>query len=188
MGQRGSRTESVREFFGLPGARGVAGALVELALWWVAGTVFWLATVSTVTLAETLAAALVSLIGAVLARLARRAMPFRLTVRREWLRWAATVPVAAFADAVRLARWLPGPGNAPKRTVELDALREGRMPGSRRPAETGWRAGGIIALSATPGSVVVDSDPATGKVLVHTLVEGWPGLHEKVLRAPGTGK
>ncbi|NUP74631.1 MAG: hypothetical protein HOQ07_08300, partial [Sinomonas sp.] len=48
------RTDSPREFVGLPGARGVAGAVAELALWWAAGTVFWLATAATITLAETL--------------------------------------------------------------------------------------------------------------------------------------
>ena len=160
--------------------RRFAPALAEIVLWWAAGTVFWLATASTITAVEAAVAALVSLVGAVLARMARRAMPFELTVRRVWLRWAAMVPVAAVADALRLARWLPGEQPA--------EVREGHLPADQGPAGVGWRAGGVVALSATPGSVVVDADPASGRVLVHSLADGWPGLGQEVLRVPQTGE
>ncbi|NUP74889.1 MAG: hypothetical protein HOQ07_09635, partial [Sinomonas sp.] len=143
-------------------------------------TVFWLATAATITLAETLVAAAVALVGAVLARVARRAMPFNARPRRVWLGWAALVPVAAAADMARLVRWYRGPQKA--------EVRESRMPASERPPATGWRAGGITVLSATPGSVVIDSDPTSGRVKVHSLVGGWPHLDEKVLRAREPGK
>ena len=165
-------TESLRGYFGLPGARGVAGALAELVLWWAGGMLFWLATASTLTVIETLVAAAVALAAAVLARLARRAIPFAARPRLAWLRWAALVPVSAFADAVRLVPWLRG--------RQPEDLVEEHLPGSTGEAETGLRAGGIVALSATPGTVVVDSDPRTGTIRLHSLVTGWPHLDEVV--------
>lgn len=170
---------STRRFFRAPGARGAAGALVELALWTIAGTLFWLATASTIAAAEVLVAAPTSLLAGILARAARHAMPFRARPRRVWLRWAATVPVAAIADMVRLGGWLGGSQPADLRTAP--------MPRGRGTREAGWRAGGIVSLSATPGSVVVASDPSAGTVTVHTLVRGWPGLDESVLRPKDEG-
>lgn len=164
--QRPTRTSPVR-------------AILEYALWTVAGTLFWLATASTVTAVETGIAAAVSLVCAVLARLARRALPFRARPGREWLRWAAVVPLAAGADLVRLPGWL--------RSGQPEQLREAAMPtGGDR--EAGWRAGGIVALSATPGSVVVASDPDSGAVTVHSVTSGWPRLDEQVLRAKEPGQ
>lgn len=158
---------------------GVIKRVVEVAAWTLAGTLFWLATASSVTAAEAIAAAAVALPAGALATVARRAMPFRALPRRVWPRWAATVPVAAVADMVRLTGWL--------RTRQPGQLRAGHMPGGDGARETGWRAGGIVALSATPGSVVVASDPEAGTVTVHSLVHGWPGLDEDVLRSGEEG-
>lgn len=168
----------VRRFFGLPGARGVAGALLELVLWWLAGTLSWLVTVTTVTVAETVAAASTAVLGAVLARMARRAMDFQAAPRRIWLRWAALVPAAALADTIRLARWLAGPRG--------ESLSAHRMPETQSPQATGWRAGAMIAMSATPGSVVFSSDPDGDRIRVHVLAQGWPGLDRHV--SPGAGQ
>lgn len=171
-------TASLRRFFGLPGARGVVGALTELVLWWVGGTLFWLATASTVTMSETLVAAAIALIAAVLARLARRAIPFDAKPRLAWLRWAALVPVSAVADAARLVPWLGG--------RQAEDIVEARLPASTDRAETGLRAGGIVALSATPGTVVVDCEPRSGTVRMHSLVKGWPHLDERVTAGAGS--
>lgn len=150
-----------------------ARAALEYALWTVAGTLFWLATASTVTAVETAVAAAVSVVCAVLARMARRALPFRARPVRGWLRWVAVVPAATVADMVRLPGWL--------RTGQREELRAAAMP-SGSPRQTGWRAGGIVALSATPGSVVVASDPDSGAVKVHSITSGWPRLDEQVLQ------
>jgi hypothetical protein len=103
------RSSRFRSLFGFPGALGVSKALLELVLWWIAGTLSWLVTVSTASVPETVAAASTALLCAVLGRMARRAMGFRAAARGIWLRWAAPVPAAAVADTVRLARWLAGP-------------------------------------------------------------------------------
>lgn len=171
------RTSRFRRFFGLPGARGVFGALLELVLWWMAGTLSWLVTVSTVTVPEIVAAASTALPCAVLARMARRATGFQAAARGVWLRWAALVPAAAVTDTVRLARWLAGPRG--------ESLEEQRMPGTGSPGATGWRAGAMIALSSTPGSVVFYSDPDVHRIRVHVLAQGWPRLDRHV--SPGAG-
>lgn len=158
--------------------RGVSGAILELVLWWMAGTVSWLVTVTTVTVPETVAAASTAVFGAVLARMARRAMGFRAAARGIWLRWAALVPAAAVADTARLARWLAGP--------RRESLNGRTMPGSRSPRATGWTAGAMIALSATPGSVVFSSDPDGNRIRVHVLTQGWPDLDKHV--SPGAGR
>lgn len=173
-----NRNGPVGRFFGLPGARGVSGAVLELVLWWIGGTLSWLVTVSTVTLPETVAAASTALLGAVLARTARRAMGFQAAARGIWLRWAALVPAAAVTDTVRLARWLAGPRG--------ESLQDQRMPGTASPKATGWRAAAMIALSSTPGSVVFYSDPDAHRIHVHVLAEGWPRLDRHV--SPGTGQ
>ncbi|MDQ0028428.1 hypothetical protein [Arthrobacter bambusae] len=171
------RTGRFRGFFGLPGTRGVSGALLELVLWWLAGTLSWLVTASTVTVPETVAAASTALFGAVLARMARRAMGFQAAARVIWLRWAALVPAAAVSDSVRLARWLAGP--------RRESLGEQQMPGTRSPKATGWRAGAMIALSSTPGSVVFYSDPDSNRLRVHVLAQGWPRLDRHVASGDG---
>ncbi len=171
------RTGPVRRFFGLPTARGVSGALGELALWWLAGTLSWLVTVSTVTVPETVTAVSTALLGAMLARMARRAMGFQAAAQGIWLRWAALVPLAAVTDTVRLAGWLTGP--------QEETLGEQPMPGTRQPRGRGWRAGAMIALSATPGSVVFSSDPVMNRIRVHVLASGWPDLERHI--ASGTG-
>lgn len=173
-----NRNGPVGRFFGFPGARGVCGAVLELVLWWIAGTLSWLVTVSTVTVPETVVAGSTALLGAVLARIARRATGFQAAARGTWLRWAALVPAAAVTDTVRLTGWLAGPRG--------ESLKEQRMPGTGSPQATGWRAAAMIALSATPGSVVFYSNPDTNRIRVHVLADGWPRLDRHV--SPGTGQ
>lgn len=141
----------------------------ELGLWWIGGLVFWLATVASITLPEAVIAALAAAVGAVLARSARRAMGFRVRPRLVWLRWASMVPVAVVADLGRLVVWLRHPSRSGDRAERL-------FPGSGRPAQVGWRAAAMIAVSATPGSVVFDADPVTGRVRLHSLVQGPPSI------------
>lgn len=167
-----NRNGPVGRFFGRPGGHRVSGAVLELVLWWIAGTLSWLVTVSTVTVPETVAAASTALLGAVLARMARRAMGFQAAARGIWLRWAALVPAAAVTDTVRLARWLAVPRG--------ESLKEQRMPGTASPEATGWRAAAMIALSSTPGSVVFYSDPDGNRIRVHVLADGWPRLDRQV--------
>lgn len=146
----------------------------EVAAWTAAGTLFWIATASSVTPAEALVAVAIALPVGVVAGVARRAMPFRARPRRVWLRWVAMVPVAAVADMVRLVGWL--------RSGQPEDLRAARVPAGHGAGEAGWRAGGIVAVSATPGSVVVGCDPEDGTAVVHSLVRGWPHLDTSVLR------
>jgi multisubunit Na+/H+ antiporter MnhE subunit len=144
-----------------------------LLLWWIGGTIFWLATTATVTVPEVVVAASAAAVVAVLARVARRAMRFKARPRAAWLAWGALVPIAVAADIVQLVGWLRHPSTA-------GTLIEQRLPGTDRSEQVGWRAGGMLAISATPGSVVFDGDRKTGRVRIHSLVGGWPHIDRRV--------
>jgi hypothetical protein len=151
-------------------------AFIEAACWFVTGMLFWIATVSAVTLAETIVAACTSAVLGVFAVVARRAMRLRFRPSGAWLRWALLVPVAAAADLGRLFAWIARGAHDP---VEADAVERRHVPAGAAPEAVGHRAGAIIAVSATPGSCVIDAQE-DGTFLLHRLVGGPPALDERV--------
>lgn len=152
-------------------------AFAEGVVWVVAGVAVWLATVPAVTIAEVAVAVPTAVACAALAVVARRSMGLRFRAGREWLLWAVLVPVSAVADSVRLARLLvrraPEPG-------EQEALVRRRVPAGPAASALGWRAAAIVAVSATPASVVVDADGEAGRIVLHRLVAGRPAIDERV--------
>ncbi|GAA4139625.1 hypothetical protein [Leifsonia shinshuensis] len=151
-------------------------AFIEAACWFVAGMVFWMATVSAITLAETIVAVCTSVVLSVFAVVARRAMGLRFRPSAAWLRWALLVPVAAAADLGRLFAWIARGARDP---VEADAIERRHVPAGDAPEAVGHRAAAIIAVSATPGSCVIDARD-DGAFLLHRLVGGPPSLDERV--------
>lgn len=152
------------------------GAFVEAACWFVVGMLFWMATVSSVTLAETIVAACASAVLGVFAVVARRAMGLRFRPSAAWLRWALLVPVAAVADLGRLFAWIALGAHDP---AEEDALVRRHVPAGDAPGAVWHRAGAIVAVSATPGSCVVDAQD-DGTFLLHRVVGGPPSLEKRV--------
>lgn len=154
---------------------------IEIAAWWVAGLLIWTATLSSVSTAELVAGALAAGICAVLARIARRAMGGQpgLSPRMwlRWLGWAVLVPVAAVADLLRLVRWLAAGAAEP--TSAARAVSVPVPAGSGAKAIT-WRQGAALAVSSTPGSVVLQIEPDDGCLRLDQLVSGWPGLDRRV--------
>lgn len=154
---------------------------IEIAAWWVVGWLIWTATLSSASAAELVTGALAAGASAILARLARRATGRQpgLTPRMwsRWLGWALVVPVAAAADLMRLVRWLfagarePGQG---ERAVGVP------MPSGDEPTAITWRQGAALAVSSTPGSVVVLIEPDSGRLDLDQLVSGWPHLDRRV--------
>lgn len=152
--------------------------VIEGASWFLAGVVVWLATVSSITIPEVLIAVLTSAAAAPFAVLARRQMGLRVRPSAAWVRWALIVPVAAAADSVRLVAWLMhGAPDGP----EGEAIVTRHTPAGERPAAVGSRAGATCAISATPGSLVVDTR-ADGRLLLHRLVSGPPNLDDQATR------
>ncbi|WP_210414651.1 hypothetical protein [Microlunatus elymi] len=163
------------------GAMGrVRRAAYELIVWFAAGVLTWIVTLSSASPAELVAGAGAAALVAVLARAARRAMGLAWRPVADWLRWVALVPMAAALDVGRVLGWL------------IDSLRHGRPdvdPSQRLvrrrllsgedAATVARRVGGVLAVSATPGAIAVDQDPGTRTVLLHQLVGGWPDLDRR---------
>jgi multisubunit Na+/H+ antiporter MnhE subunit len=151
--------------------------LFEGVCWFVAGVILWMATVSTITVAETVVAVLASAGSAVLAVMARQAMSLRVLVTGRWFVWLALVPVGAVMDTGRLVGWLVRRAPEPS---EEDAVVHRRVPAGTAGAAVGWRAAATAAISATPGSVVIDADGDAGRLTLHRLVSGPPSIDERV--------
>lgn len=150
-------------------------AVIEGASWFLAGVIVWLATVASIAIPEVLIAVLTSAAVAPFAVLARRQMGLHVRPSADWVRWALIVPVAAVADTARLVAWMLGrAADAP----EAEAIVARHAPAGEHAAAVGWRAGATCAISATPGSLVVDTR-ADGRLLLHRLVTGAPNLDER---------
>lgn len=158
-----------RRFGGLPG-----GLIVESVAWWGLCLGVWVVTLSAVSVQELLVATPLALLSGILAAIARRATGNRWRVRPRWLAAGVLLPVAIAADAVRVLA--AGATRPPGRFVELpvsDGAGDGALARGRRAAAT-------ILITVTPGTVVLDIDPGTGKAILHALGEGPPRMEEVV--------
>lgn len=152
---------------------------VEVLAWWPLLFGLWLLTLSSMSVAESVTAAIAALLCAVIARAGRRASRVRWRPRPAWVRWFALVPAAVCADTVRVfgvaARMVFGrPAPQRWRRIELPAERSIARADARR-------AAAVLALSAAPGSFVVDASP-DGPLEVHTVVSGPPRIDDQVQR------
>jgi len=181
-----SRNERERSATAAPGARRkVAGIVLEAACWWIACTAVWLATLGTITKAELVVAAGAGLPCAVLACASRRAMRLRARIPARVWRWAFLVPVTAVTDLVRVAGWAVRATSGRGRSSRI--VSRALPPGESAPA-TGWRATAAVAVSATPGTLVLDVDPDSGVALMHAIVRSTPALDARVaVRTDGHG-
>ncbi len=92
---------------------------------------------------------------------------------------AAAIP----ADLARLLALARHPGAARPWEAPTGQFRQLSMP-EAEPAPVGdaRHALATLAICATPGSVVIDSDPAAGTIDLHDLGSGWPRLDQVVIR------
>jgi multisubunit Na+/H+ antiporter MnhE subunit len=160
--------------------------LVEVAVWWLVTVLFWLATLSAVSRAELLVAVLAGLPCAVAATAARAAGGWRWRVKPHWLAWFGPLVPAAVADTLRVfgraVREARAGRRAPRRGAERE-LRRIPLPSGEDPAQTdGRRAVAAGFVSATPGTVVLDSPPDERVLLVHAL-DSRPSPVERVVAA-----
>ena len=153
--------------------------LAELLFWWAAAMGVWLLTLSSMSLPEVSVAAAAGLPCAVLAIASRRAVGGSWPPRAAWLRWAAPLPLAVVADGARVLGRAAGVlvgrriGDGEIRPVQLPRER----PAPRRQSR---EAMAVALVSATPGSVVVDLDDGSGRMLLHALGSGRPSMEEAV--------
>lgn len=147
---------------------------MELAVWWVIGLLLWSATISPVTVEELVPAALCALACALAALACRHAVGARWRMRAHWFTWATSLPVAVVLDTARLA------GRSWGRPAARGVVRHATLAAEADSAvTTTHRALAATALSATPGSVVLDIDG--DELQLHTLTPG-PSRLEKAVR------
>jgi multisubunit Na+/H+ antiporter MnhE subunit len=153
--------------------------LAELLFWWAASTGVWLLTLSSMSLPEVSIAAAAGLLCALLAIASRRAVGGSWPPRAAWLRWAAPLPGAVLADGVRvLAR---AAGVLVGRRIGDGEIRAVHLPVERpAPRRQSREAMAVALTNAAPGTVVLDLDDDSGRMLLHALGSGRPSMEEAV--------
>lgn len=146
---------------------------IEVSAWGAVCVGVWLLTLSSVTVPDLCLAVPASLLCGVLALTGRRLVGGRWCPLRGWWTWLLTLPVAVIADTFGVwraaARAVLRPGErGHEHVVHLPASDADDVAATRRALVT-------LALSASPGSYVVDFDPDRRELLVHTLADGAPG-------------
>lgn len=155
-------------------------AAAEVLWWWGACVGIWLLTLSSVTPAELTVAIACGLPCALAARAGRRAVSDTWLPRPQWLAWLVRLPASIMADSVRLATLL---APAARKRADPGRLRDIQLPGAEPgPVAVARRALASLVVSASPGTVVVDSDPRNSRLTVHAMPGGWPGLDQVVAR------
>lgn len=160
-------------------------AVGEVLAWWVVLVGIWLSTLSSPNSQELGVAVASSLVCALAAVPVRRALPAKWRPQLGWVRWLLPLPAAVLADMVRLfglalapRRALPGGGES--KDGELSEI---HLPQDDDPHRAGIRrALASLAVSATPGTYVVDSRSEDNVLIVHSLGSGTPSMDEVVSR------
>jgi multisubunit Na+/H+ antiporter MnhE subunit len=153
----------------------LVSTLAEVAVWWVVTVGVWMASLSAWSPHELEVAVPCALLCALAAAGARRAVRGRWHVPGEMLTWLALLPVAIVTDAVKVLS-LPLRGGRGAGTSFRTVTVSGRGDSAE---QSGRRAVATIALSSTPGSYVVATDPDHGTALLHVV--GPPGALERAV-------
>lgn len=149
----------------------VARTGAELLAWWAVATGIWMVSLSIAPLQEWLLAAACGFPCALAALWARRVLGTSWTLRAAWLKPVLTVPYRIVTDAAEVLLAVVRPGQPGGR---FDTVRTGARGDS--PEARSRRALATFLLSVTPGTYVLDADPDSGDVLVHSLTARQPGL------------
>jgi multisubunit Na+/H+ antiporter MnhE subunit len=157
--------------------------LVEVAVWWVVLVLFWMATLSATSLAEWVVAGLAALPCALAATAARAVAGGGWRVSAGWSAWLVPLARVLLAETVRVFAL------AVRERTTRDAgastarqMRRVPLPGGEAADRaTGRRAVVTALLSATPGTMVVDSPPREPALLVHAL-DNRPSALERAVR------
>lgn len=155
-------------------------AALEIGWWWAAAVAIWALTLSSVPDTELITAAACGLPSALAARAARKALGGRWRPRLRWAAWLLPLAVAVPADTARLLavtirRIITGEHPGELQEIQMPAGEPGDVATARH-------ALAVLTVSASPGTFVVDSDPEEDKIVIHTLVSGWPSLGQVVRR------
>ena len=136
--------------------------LAETAVWWAVTFAVWQATAPTVTGSELIVGAVCSLACALAAPWLRRANDGVWKPRLAWMRWLPMMLGQLPADMWRV--WRRSVTKSLRgRLIRLD------LPDERKQVSATRRAIGLLALGATPSTVIVESDPEENALVLHRL-------------------
>lgn len=144
--------------------------VVSVLIWTLVAWGIWLVSLSAVSTQDLLVGGVCALACGAVAESVRRAVEGRWRPTADLLAVALVVPVAIVADAGSVL-------TAPLRRRTRGRL--GRVPigatgdGGRARAR---RALATAVTSLSPGTVVVDADPESGSLVIHSLAAAGPGL------------
>jgi hypothetical protein len=129
--------------------------VVKTLAWWVVLAVGWTATLPVLAGQEVLAGIVGALVAAIVAAAAGRLVGGDWRPDHRWLLWTARLVPAVLADTVRLLlRAVPRLLRDRRWDGELRRARH--VVGEPAPRASARRALGTLAMSAAPGSLVVD--------------------------------
>lgn len=155
----------------------------EALAWAVVAYAIWLATLGAFLPGDLAVAALCALLAGAAATAARWAVGESWGFRAGWFRVLLALPVVMVSDAWQVlaapwrpASWRPG-GDGGGRFHVVPTPSAGPGPRAR-----GRRAFSVMVVSCTPGTYVLDVDPDTGDMLVHSLAPRGPRLERWVQR------
>lgn len=136
----------------------------ELVVW--AGLCFgvWLLTLSSVTSQDVLLALPAAVLAAICAVGGRRVAGGRWRLRPAWARWYLGLPVAILFDTVKVLALVYSARRNYGRTETIDLPDD-----EEHDVAAGRCAVGAMAMSASPGTYVVDADPDRRRMTVHTV-------------------
>jgi multisubunit Na+/H+ antiporter MnhE subunit len=135
--------------------------VVTSVLWWVGLVLVWVASLTTVSVAELAVAAGAAAVCVLVARVARRVLGVQTRLRARWLREAWRLPWVVLTDTV--AVWRAALRGMRKQALD-DNVREVPLGGERSRAR---QAVAIMLLSAAPRTMVIGLDRRTNTVLLH---------------------
>ncbi|WP_067903870.1 Na+/H+ antiporter subunit E [Nocardia vaccinii] len=162
------------------GAR--TGTAVEAIAWWVACVVIWQTTVTTPGWQEWAAAGILAIPVAACARPARRAARGTWRLPAGSARTAGRLIPAIIGDSAG-ALWL-----AVSRRGSGGEFTDLPLPFERSPALRGGReAVATVLTCATPGAVVVGSDPGRQRLLVHQMPLRPTAMARRIRRGSSPG-
>ncbi|HEY3942454.1 MAG TPA: Na+/H+ antiporter subunit E [Acidimicrobiales bacterium] len=143
--------------------------VLEAAAWWAVSYSIWLLSLSAVPLQELVVGAAASLPCALAATGMRWATGEAWTVRPRWLRPLLALPLALVSDTIQVLGAVITRKGGDFTTVATGVV-------SDAPAARSRRALATIFMSVSPGNYVLDADPETGDLMVHSLAKRGPRI------------
>jgi multisubunit Na+/H+ antiporter MnhE subunit len=149
--------------------------LARFALWWLALFFWWLLIQGDYNRIEKVAASCAAALGAAIAVRVRSGERAEIRLEGRWVLRTLRVPWQVVREFGIVTLFL-GRTLARRRTPRTGGFRTLEFPtGGARPAERGRRVLAALAMTYSPNSYVVELEPDTHEVVVHTLSPVPPG-------------